>query len=95
MLYIQAVKTLSDKDKTTLILVSRPEDTSLKEAERVSTELKELDVNNQILLLNGVLQGHDDTISRSLFEKQQKTIESMSAELQKLEMYETPFGLTI
>jgi arsenite-transporting ATPase len=89
-IYKQAVKTLSDKDKTTLILVSRPENTPLKEAERASMELRELGVNNQILLINGVLQTHDDTVSRSLFEKQQESIEKMPLDLKKLETYEIP-----
>jgi arsenite-transporting ATPase len=89
-MYKQAVKTLSDKDKTTLILVTRPENTSLKEAERASIELRELGVNNQILLINGILQAYDDTVSRSLFEKQQGSIESMPPHLKRLDMYEIP-----
>ncbi|AFV22443.1 hypothetical protein Mpsy_0230 [Methanolobus psychrophilus R15] len=89
-MYKQAVQTLSDKDKTTLILVTRPENTSLKEAERASIELRELGVNNQILLINGVLQTYDDTVSRSLFEKQQGSIESMPPDLKRLDMYEIP-----
>lgn len=55
-IYQQAVETLSNKDMTILILVSRPEKEPLKEAERASQELKDLGVNNQILLINGVLQ---------------------------------------
>ena len=69
--YKQAVETLSNKDMTTLILVSRPGKEPLKEAERASKELKDLGVNNQILIINGLLQGYDDTLSQSLFEKQQ------------------------
>ena len=35
-IYKNAVDTLADKDKTTLVLVSRPENSPLKEAERAS-----------------------------------------------------------
>ena len=55
-MYKNAVETLADKDKTTFILVSRPENSPLKEAERASNELQEIGVNNQIMIINGVLQ---------------------------------------
>ena len=57
-IYKNAVETLADKNKTTLVLVSRPENTPLKEAERASHELQEIGVNNQVLIINGVLQNH-------------------------------------
>ena len=47
-MYKNAVENLADKDKTTLILVSRPEETPLIEAERSSHELSELGINNQV-----------------------------------------------
>lgn len=53
--YKDAVKTLADKDLTTLVLVSRPEVSSLKEGERASKELQDIGVNNQVLIINGVL----------------------------------------
>jgi arsenite-transporting ATPase len=52
--------------------------------------LRELGVNNQILLINGVLQAYDDTVSRNLFEKQQGSIENMPSDLKRLDMYEIP-----
>lgn len=53
--YKEAVATLADGKRTTLVLVTRPEDAPLKEAQRASLELADLDVNNQILVVNGVL----------------------------------------
>lgn len=53
--YKEAVETLADKERTTLVLVTRPEEAPLKEAQRASVELVDLGVNNQILLVNGVL----------------------------------------
>lgn len=88
--YARAVKTLADGQVTTLILVSRPEETPLKEAARASQELAELDVNNQILIINGVLGSFDDLISESLYGKQQEAIKEMPKELQSLTVYSIP-----
>jgi len=53
-IYSAAVETLADKNLTTLVLVSRPQAASLREAERTSRELCELGVANQMLVVNGV-----------------------------------------
>jgi arsenite-transporting ATPase len=89
-IYKQAVETLSNKDMTTLILVSRPEKEPLKEAERASLELKDLGVNNQILIINGVMQSYDDTVSQSLFDKQQEALKCMPINLKNFMTYEIP-----
>jgi arsenite efflux ATP-binding protein ArsA (TC 3.A.4.1.1) len=57
-IYQQAVETLSDGSLTTLILVTRPEIAPFKEAERASDELSALGVNNQMLVINGLLMEH-------------------------------------
>ena len=88
--YKNAVKTLANKDMTTLVLVSRPENSPLKEAERASKELQDIGVNNQILVINGVLQGHDDELSTALYEKQQHALDEMSEYLKELETFEIP-----
>ncbi|QAA32990.1 arsenical pump-driving ATPase [Clostridium manihotivorum] len=88
--YKDAVKTLSDGKLTTLILVSRPELTPLIEAERASRELKEIGVNNQMLIINGILKKVDDALSNSIYEKQQKAIKNIPAELKDLKTYEIP-----
>jgi arsenite-transporting ATPase len=88
--YKNAVKTLADKNMTTLILVSRPENSPLKEAERASKELQDIGVDNQILVINGVLQNHDDKLSTALYEKQQKALKEIPPYLKGLETYEIP-----
>jgi len=88
--YKQAVETLSNKDMTTLILVSRPGEEPLKEAERASKELRDLGINNQILIINGLLQGHDDTLSQSLFEKQQQALRDIPTALKDFVTYGIP-----
>ncbi|NLI93200.1 MAG: arsenical pump-driving ATPase [Peptococcaceae bacterium] len=88
--YKNAVSNLSDKEKTTLILVSRPELSPLKEAERASKELQDIGVNNQVLIINGVLEEHDDYLSNAIYEKQQNALKEIPQALQKLETFKIP-----
>ncbi|MCL1853054.1 MAG: TRC40/GET3/ArsA family transport-energizing ATPase, partial [Peptococcaceae bacterium] len=89
-IYKKAVETLSDGKLTTLILVSRPESSPLKEAERASKELAELGIHNQILVINGVLIAHDDNVSESLYNKQQKALVEIPAGLKDITAYSVP-----
>lgn len=88
--YKNAVKNLADKEKTTLILVSRPEPSPLKEAERASKELQDIGVDNQILILNGILQEHNDYLSNAIYEKQQNALKDIPKSLKSIESYEIP-----
>lgn len=89
-MYKQAVATLANGQLTTLVLVSRPESSPLKEAERASKELADLGVHNQLLIINGVLSAFDDGISESLYDKQQKALADMPAELKDTDAYFVP-----
>jgi len=89
-IYKKAVETLADGKLTTLILVSRPEEAPLKEAERASRELAEIGVKNQTMIINGVLNSYDDSISESLYQKQQKALAEMPQGLQNLITYTVP-----
>lgn len=89
-IYKQAVETLADGSLTTLILVARPETAPFKEAERASGELSALGVNNQTLVVNGVLTEHSDALSASLFEKQQSALAAMPESLRALTIYMVP-----
>lgn len=88
--YKNAVSTLADQEKTTLILVSRPEPSPLNEAERASQELQNIGVNNQVLVINGVLEESDDHLSNSIYEKQQNALKSIPEALGGLETYMIP-----
>ena len=90
-IYKKAVETLTDGNMTTLILVSRPEVAPLNEAARASKELAEIGVNNQALVINGVLTEYDDNISQSLYEKQQKAITEIPEELRGITTYMIPY----
>lgn len=89
-MYKKAVDTLADKDKTTLIIISRPEDSPLKEAERASSELQEIGVNNQILIINGVLEKNEDGLSSSIYNKQQKALSNMPIKFKDIKTFEIP-----
>ncbi|MCL3851030.1 MULTISPECIES: arsenical pump-driving ATPase [Bacteroidales] len=90
--YKHAVKNLTDKSKTTLFLVSRPEDSPLKEVERSSNELSDIGIETQHLIINGVLENYDadDSISKQIYEHQQNALNNRSAALLKLNTYIVP-----
>ena len=73
-IYKQAVENLADGEKTTLVLVSKPEDMPLVEAERSSNELRELGIDNQLLIINGVIGQATDPVSKKMFDNQQKAL---------------------
>jgi arsenite-transporting ATPase len=54
--YEATVNTLADAAATTLVLVSRPQLSALREAERTSKELRALGVGNQRLVINGTFE---------------------------------------
>ena len=89
-MYKAAVENLADGAKTTLLLVSRPEETPLLEVERSSRELKELGILNQLLIINGVLMEATDVLSQNILAKQQKAMENRPAALKSLETYILP-----
>lgn len=89
-IYKQAVETLADGNLTTLILVTRPETAPFKEAARASRELSTLGIRNQMLVVNGVLAEYSDTLSSSLYEKQQAALNAMPESLQTLPLSMVP-----
>ncbi len=50
------VETLAGASATTLVLVSRPQGSALREAERTSRELRTIGVGNQCLVVNGTFE---------------------------------------
>jgi arsenite-transporting ATPase len=89
-IYKQAVETLADGSMTTLILVTRPETAPFKEAQRASGELSALGVNNQMLVINGILTEHTDTLSSSIYKKHQAAISAMPESLKAFPNYMVP-----
>jgi len=91
-IYKQAVQTLADKHATLLVLVSRPDASAIKEAARSSSELQGIGIENQVLIINGVLQDHDeeDDISLKIQHRQQSALQGIPLELSKYPVYSVP-----
>jgi arsenite-transporting ATPase len=90
--YKDAVGTLANGDLTTLVLVARPEKATLLEAERTSEELKDLGVNNQILVVNGIMENiqENDEISLELYNKQQVALSNIPNGIKDMTNYTVP-----
>ncbi|MBU3206445.1 arsenical pump-driving ATPase [Clostridium algidicarnis] len=93
-MYKQAVETLGDGEVTKLILIARAEYSPLKEAKRASKELRDLGVNNQMMIINGILEldegSKDDDISNKLYSKQQESLKNIPDYLKNMETYRIP-----
>ena len=69
VVYENAVASLADGERTTLVLVSRAQRAALAEAERTSDELAAIGVRNQRLILNGLFQAADSDLVALALEK--------------------------
>ena len=92
-LYAKAVESLSNPEKTTLILVSRPDVSSVVEANRASSELKDIGIKNQILIINGLLQTHhpEDKVSTAFYERQRRALKETPEALKQVVTFSLPF----
>ena len=88
--YEQAVKTLGDSAKTTLMLVTRPQEGPLTEAGRASEELNEIGVKNQKLIVNGLLDLPTDAVSQKIVDEQQKALRQMPKNLKDFPTWSIP-----
>ncbi len=81
-----ALGALSDPIQTTVVLVTRPEPSAIREAARTSGELKELGLSNQLLAINGVFTATDreDAVALTLERGGAKAIREMPEELASL-----------
>lgn len=97
-LYAASNEALRDPTQTILVLVARPERSSLAEAERTRTELAQLGVGNVRLILNGVFQARDttDAIAVAMEARGRAALESLPGGLRELARVDVPllpFGL--
>jgi arsenite-transporting ATPase len=88
----QSVAALSNAEKTTLVLVTRPEESALREAARTSGELKQLGVHNQRLIVNGVfsVQADDDEYAVAMQARCELALESLPGEIASLPRTDVP-----
>lgn len=89
-MYKEAVATLADPQRTTLVMVAKPENSPLVEAERSSRELSDLGINNQLLIINAVLGQASDDLSRKIMTDQQEALANMPESLKQYPTYSLP-----
>ena len=92
-MYQKAVESLSDGDKTTIILVARPEESTLIEAKRASLELGDIGIKKQMLIVNGLLQSHEpnDDVSIAFYEGQREALKKTPEELKDIQTLSLPY----
>lgn len=91
-IYDASLNALSDAEATTLILVSRPEQSALAEANRTRAELAGMGMTNQILFLNGVFMARDgsDPAAVTLESRGRRALDAMPVELAHLPSVSVP-----
>lgn len=97
-IYHSTVESLGDSSRTTLVLVTRPEASTLREADRTSDELRELGVENQALVINGTFEAQDksDPIANAMEQRCKEALMAMPgglAQLQRTVVPLAPHGL--
>jgi arsenite/tail-anchored protein-transporting ATPase len=90
--YQKVVDRLKDKDATTIYLVTRPDGSALREADRSGQELKEMGLANQLLLINGYFEPVDesDPFAQKMKEMADQTLENMPARLKEMKRFIFP-----
>jgi arsenite-transporting ATPase len=85
--YRQAVDSLADPQRTRLILVARAQLSTLREVARTRTELAEIGLSRQYLVVNGVLPASEaeaDPLASAIFVREQAALEAIPEELHSL-----------
>jgi arsenite-transporting ATPase len=85
--YAAAVEALADGSRTTLVLVTRPDVSALREAARAGDELRALGIENQRLVVNGVLDqadGDGDVVASAYAKRQCTALAAMPSSLRDL-----------
>jgi len=92
-LYAATVKRLSDPEQTIVVLVSHPETSALREAERTRGELAELGIRNVRLAINALFtaQTPGDTVADAMAARGADALARMPKALAALPVTRTPF----
>lgn len=91
-MYENTRQALSDRSQTLVVVVSRPDDAPLQEAERASTELRDLGVSHQFLIINGIFEGTavSDPLATVFRERNSKALANLSPALAALPRLDIP-----
>ncbi len=87
-----ALDALIDPAKTTVILVTRPDQGAIAEAARTSEELRALNLNNQRLVVNGVFRAsnRNDAVACAIESVGQQAVDGMPESLRSLPQDQVP-----
>ncbi|MBI5086951.1 MAG: arsenical pump-driving ATPase, partial [Acidobacteria bacterium] len=91
-LYDASLRELSDPSRTTVVLVTRPDQAALREAERTRGELAAAGMSNQALIINGVFHAADanDAVAAALERRGESALAGMPASLAELPRLSIP-----
>ncbi|MCT4783042.1 MULTISPECIES: arsenical pump-driving ATPase [Exiguobacterium] len=92
--YKRAVETLTDGQVTTLVLVARPEVSTLVEADRAAKELRAIGIERMQLVINGVVSKEEGTdhYASVFIERQQEALNELPVSLTELETFTLPYA---
>lgn len=84
--YAGAVDALADPQRTRLVLVARPGRSPIAEIARTRTELADIGLTNQYVVINGVLPApeRDDALAAAIHDREQAILAALPADLRKL-----------
>jgi len=87
-----ALDALSDPQRTTVVLVTRPDNGAMAEAARTSVELREMGLGNQRLAINGIFHASDrsDAVACAIENLGQQALDTMPAPLGELPQDRVP-----
>ncbi|MDV2478551.1 arsenical pump-driving ATPase [Rhodococcus zopfii] len=94
--YAGAVDALADPQRTRLVLVARPQRSPLAEIARTHTELADIGLANQYVVINGVLPAadDDDELAAAIRGREQAALADLPAELRALPFDEVDLKAT-
>ena len=93
-LYAAAVRALGDPASSEVVLVSRPQAASLREAERTRLELTGLGISRLHLVVNGMLPGGPDRVAATWVQKASEAMAGMPDSLAGLHRTVVPLRAT-
>jgi arsenite-transporting ATPase len=90
--FMEARRALDDAERTTVVLVTRPETSALREAGRTSAELRTIGLVNQRLVVNGVFRATipDDGVAAALEARGRAALAQMPPALAVLPRIDVP-----
>ena len=90
--FAAALEALGDGERTTIVLVTRPDRAALREVDRTSGELEALGIKNQQLVVNAVFEATDrtDPTAIALEQRGREALREMPPRLQGLPTMQLP-----